>query len=270
MDKGSQLSETITSPSNTKIKLVRALQSHGKNRKSEAAFVAEGVRLVEEAAKVGWPMDFVLYDETLSERGLELITALQSQQDVEIAQIAPELMAEISDTYTPQGILAVLERAALSLPDSPTFVIIADQIRDPGNMGTLLRTAEAAGADAVLLSPGTVDVFSPKVVRAGMGAHFYLPIKHSSWDEVKSYLGGLPVFLAEAEGGKPLWEADLCQPCVLLIGGEAFGVSTDGQEIATHRLTIPMRGRAESLNAAIAAGILIAEVLRQRYQLKKE
>ena len=258
--------ETITSTNNSKIKLVRALQSHTKNRKTESAFVAEGVRLVEEAANVGWPLDFVLYDETLSERGLELIRTLQSQQGVDIAQIATELGADISDTHTPQGILAVLAREALTLPDSPSFVIIADQIRDPGNMGTLLRTAEAAGADAVLLSPGTVDAFSPKVVRSGMGAHFYLPIKHSSWDEIKSYLEGLPVFLAESEGGTPLWEADLLQPCAMLIGGEAFGASQEGHKMATQRLTIPMRGRAESLNAAVAGAILIAEVLRQRYQ----
>ncbi len=260
------MSSTITSPSNNKIKLVRGLQSHSKVRKAENAFVGEGVRLVEEAVQVAWPLAFVLYDETLSDRGHALITALQSQQDIEIAQVAPELMAEISDTETPQGILAVLRREALPPPKSPSFTVIADQIRDPGNMGTLLRTAEAAGADAVLLSPGTVDAFSPKVVRAGMGAHFYLPIKHSSWDEIKAYLEGLPVFLAEAEASVPLWEANLRQPCGLLIGGEAFGPSPEGHKMATQRLTIPMRGRAESLNAAVAGAILIAEVLRQRYQ----
>jgi TrmH family RNA methyltransferase len=97
-----------------------------------------------------------------------------------------------------------------------------------------------------------------------MGAHFHLPIHHLSWEEIPSTIGDRPVFVAEASGGIPLWKADLKQPCCLLIGGEAFGASLQGENLATDHITIPMPGRAESLNAAIAAGILIAEVLRQR------
>ena len=260
----------ITSSSNSKIKFVRSLLARRQNRIDESAFIAEGVRLVEEATAVRWPIEFVFYDQTLSTRGLSLINKLETQQNIEVLEIKTSLMADISDTETPQGILAVLRREALPLPDSPTFVILADQIRDPGNMGTLLRTAEAAGADGVLLSPGTVDPFSPKVVRAGMGAHFHLPIQEKPWHDIQAYLQGIPIFLAEAESGTPLWNANFKQPCTLLIGGEAFGASPMGEEIATHRVTIPMHGRAESLNAAIAAGILIAEVLRQRYQNQKE
>ncbi len=264
------MSSIITSSSNSKIKLVRGLQSRKRNRQAENAFVAEGVRLVEEAVSVHWPMAFILYDETLSDRGTELLKNIHSQNETPTYEIAPDLMAEVSDTETPQGILAVLEGQALPIINNPTFLVIADQIRDPGNMGTLLRTAEAAGADGVLLPPGTVDAFSPKVVRAGMGAHFHLPIQPLAWKDIGQMIQGLPVFLADAEAETPLWEADLVQPCTLLIGGEAFGASPQGQQVATQRITIPMRGRAESLNAAIAAGILIAEVLRQRYQAQKE
>jgi TrmH family RNA methyltransferase len=264
------MSDMITSSSNSKIKLVRSLQASSKNRKAESAFVAEGIRLVEEAISVNWPLEFVLYDENLSERGLALIKSLHGKPGADISEISSALMAEISDTETPQGILAVLKREAIPLPDSPSFIVIADQIRDPGNMGTLLRTTEAAGGDGVILTPGTVDAFSPKVVRAGMGAHFHLPIQHKSWEEVEGYLGNMPIFIAEAAGGIPLWEVDLVQPCALLIGGEAFGASKQGETLATHRITIPMKGRADSLNAAIAAGILIAEVLRQRYKKSKE
>jgi len=265
-----RLSDLITSSSNSKIKLIRSLQNRKRSRESENAFVAEGVRLVEEAAAVNWQMAFILFDETLSERGLNLIEKLTSEKGITASRIIPELMAEISDTETPQGILAVLQQQRLPIAANPTFLIIADQIRDPGNMGTLLRTAEAAGCDGVLLPPGTVDAFSPKVVRAGMGAHFYLPIHPLSWQAIRSKIKGLPVFLAESEGGIALWDADMVQPCALLIGGEAFGASPAGQGIATQRITIPMQGRAESLNAAIAAGILIAEVLRQRYEAPKE
>ena len=255
----------ITSSSNAKIKLVRSLQGRSRQRKSEKAFVAEGVRLLEEAVVERWPMEFVLYDANLSERGLALINTLQEQSQTDISQIPPSLMAEISDTETPQGVLAVLKRQRIPLPDPTTFVLIADQIRDPGNMGTLLRTAEAAGADAVILAPGTVDAFSPKVVRAGMGAHFRLPVWDQTWEELRALAEGLTVFLAESGAGLPAWDADFVQPLALLIGGEAFGASPQARSLADHTVTIPMPGRADSLNAAIAAGILIAEVLRQRY-----
>lgn len=258
----------ITSPQNSKIKLVRSLQSQAKNRKSESAFVAEGVRLVEEALAENWPVELILYDETLSDRGRELLVQLKKIPGAEVAEVPPDLMAQISDTETPQGILAVLRQKFLPLPDSPTFIVLADQIRDPGNMGTLLRTAEAFNVEAVVLTPGTVDAHSPKVVRAGMGAHFRLPIHPLPWHEIHTFVAELPVYLAEADEGIPLWEADLARPCALLVGGEAFGASPMGEDTATQRITIPTPGRAESLNAAIAAGILMAEVLRQRYHPK--
>lgn len=260
----------ITSSSNAKLKLVRSLQSRSRQRKSENAFVAEGVRLIEEAADAHWPMEFLLFDETLSDRGLALIERLKENAGLEISQVAPSLMAEISDTETPQGILAVLKHQRLPLPDPSSFILIVDQIRDPGNLGTLLRTAEAAGADGIILTPGTVDAFSPKVVRAGMGAHFRLPIWDQSWDEIRSVVKGLKVFLAESGTGLAVWRADFIQPLALLIGGEAFGASPQGRSLADQTVAIPMPGRAESLNAAIAAGILIAEVLRQRYTQLKE
>lgn len=263
------MTEIITSASNPKIKQVRSLQSRSRSRKAEAAFIAEGVRLIEEAIAVQWPFEFVLYDQTLSDRGLALIAAIQNAQPGAAIEITPDLMAEISDTETPQGILAVLSQRPLPLPELPTFLILADQVRDPGNLGTLFRTAEAAGADGVLLTPGTVDAFSPKVVRAGMGAHFHLPIHPLPWEKIRLLLKDMPVFLASAETGDPLWEANFKQPCALLVGGEAFGASPMGEALATNHATIPMEGRAESLNAAIAAGILIAEVLRQRYYAKK-
>ncbi len=262
--------ELITSSSNKKFQRIRGLQTRNKTRQSEMAFVIEGVRLLEEAAESHWPMEIVLYDETLSARGAKLLAQLADRGNIEITEIPPGLMAEISDLETPQGILAVVERHALPLPPALTFVVIADQIRDPGNLGTLLRTAEAAGAELVLVTPGTVDPFAPKVIRAGMGAHFHLPILEKSWEEVPSLLKDLPVFLAASSEGLPLWEANLQQPCALLIGGEAFGVSPEGKKLATHKITIPMRGRAESLNAAVAGAILIAEVLRQRFHNPKE
>ena len=264
------MSKTIASSNNSKIKLVRNLQGRNRYRQNEKAFIAEGVRLLEEAYAAIWPTRVILYDDSLSERGKVLLEKLTNLTEVEIAEITPKLMAEISDTETPQGILAVLDLKPLPLPANPTFVIIADQIRDPGNLGTLLRTAQAVSADAVLLTRGTVDAFSPKVVRSGMGAQFRLPIHTLDAKTIKAYLDNLTIFLADASNGTPLWQVDMVQPCALLIGGEAFGASTIGEELSAKHVTIPMGGRAESLNAAIAGGILMAEVLRQRYQEDKD
>ena len=170
-----------------------------------------------------------------------------------------------SDTGTPQGILAVLERIDLPVPDLPTFVLIPDQIRDPGNLGTLLRSAAAAGVDAVLLPPETTDAFAPKVVRAGMGAHFRLPIQSMTWDEIEQVgkLAGLEVFLADMNG-KFCWEADLRQPLALIVGGEADGASEPARRLAMVSLRIPMPGKTESLNAGVAGSVLMFEVVRQR------
>lgn len=262
--------ETISSSSNSKLKLVRTLQTRSRKRLQEAAFIAEGVRLLEEVSAANWPVRFILYDDSLSERGDKLVGDFSNHPNIEVIKISNELMSNITDTDTSQGILAVLEKRIISIPGKPTFIVIADQIRDPGNLGTLLRTAYAAGVDAVCVTPGTADAYAPKVIRASMGAHFHLPIVECTWEDPASFLEEIPIFLAEIENGIPLWEADLCQPCALLIGGEAFGPSPKGRAAAKFKITIPMPGGAESLNAAVAGGILIAEVLRQRYQSKEE
>lgn len=259
----------ITSSSNPKVKYVHTLQSQPRKRKDANAFVIEGVRLIEEAIAVGWPFEFIFYDHTLSDRGRAALTALPPSASGDVFEITSGVMAMISDTDSPQGILAVLKHHTLPLPASPSFVILADQIRDPGNMGTILRTAEATGADMVIVSPGTVDPFSPKVMRAGMGAHFHLPIVTMPWQEIHRFLKGLPIYLASSDASKPLWAVDFSQPSTLLIGGEAFGASPLGEEMATDRVSIPMPGRAESLNAAVAAGIMMAEVMRQRQLSRK-
>jgi TrmH family RNA methyltransferase len=254
----------ITSAQNSKIKMVRALTGRPKERREAGAFVAEGVRLVEEAAGSHWRFRFVLYDETLNERGRLNVESLKLQ-GVECDEVSPSLMRSLSDTETSQGILAALELTPLPLPLSPDFLLILDQIRDPGNLGTLLRSADAAGVQAVLLPPETTDAFAPKVVRAGMGAHFRLPIHAMTWEEIgrvgKS--AGLQVFLADMDG-QSCWDVDLRQPLALIVGGEAEGASRSARKLANQKIGIPMLGKAESLNAAVAGSVLMFEVVRQR------
>ncbi len=251
----------ITSPQNPKIKLVRAIQSRTKARRKENAFLVEGVRLFEEAVKAKWNIRFVLYDRSLSERGRDLLNTLEN---VDIEEVDSALLKSISDTETIQGILAVLDHAPLPIPDSPNFILILDQVRDPGNLGTLIRTAAAAGVDAVILPPNTTDAFAPKVLRAGMGAHFRMPIISMDWDEIKERVQDLTVLLAEMEGEVVYTEASLDQACALIIGGEADGASQYARDLKDADIYIPMKDKTESLNAAVAGAILLFEVVKQR------
>jgi len=268
--------EMITSSQNPRIKLVRALLEHPKERRKAGAYVAEGVRLIEDAHKAGWPIRFVLHTNELNERGRSLLVNLDLKKTM-IEQVSENLMHAISDTDTPQGILAVLDSFSLAIPDSLDFVLIPDQVRDPGNLGAMIRTAEAAGVQAVLIPPETTDAFAPKVVRAGMGAHFRLPIQPMEWRdifhlsehaEIKTSSGQwnrrrLTAILADMKG-IPCWEADFQQPLVLIVGGEAEGASRQARQAAQVTVSIPMVGGTESLNAAVAGAILMFEVARQR------
>lgn len=254
----------ITSPQNSKIKLARALMGRAKERREERAFVIEGVRLVEEAVNSNWELRFVLYDESLSERGRSQVERLRAQgMDIEL--VSRNLMQPLSETETPQGILAVVELRELPFPDPPDFILIPDQVRDPGNLGTLLRTAAAAGVQGVFLPPETADAFAPKVIRSGMGAHFRLPIHSMTWEASHAIVKGLRVYLADMDG-QSCWESNLRQPLALIVGGEAEGASPEARKIATQKISIPMSGEVESLNAGVAGSVLMFEVVRQRLQ----
>jgi RNA methyltransferase, TrmH family len=252
----------ITSSQNPKIKLVRALLGRAKERRQAGAFVVEGVRLIEEAGTRGWSFRFALYDTSLNERGSSLVENLLSRE-IEVEEVSEHLMKSLSDTETPQGILAVLE---ISHPPSTSplnFVLIPDQIRDPGNLGTLLRTAAAAGVQAVFLPPETTDAFAPKVVRSGMGAHFRLPIQSMKWEKIRRETKDLQIYLADMDG-QSCWETDLRGPLALIVGSEAEGASDEAQKLATQKISIPMSGDIESLNAGVAGSVLMFEVVRQR------
>jgi len=257
----------ITSTHNPKLKLVRALQGRAKERREAGAFVVDGVRLIEEALISNWGFRLVLYDEGLSERGRSQVEGLRSR-GVDVEEVSTLLMKSLSETETPQGILAVLEFAHLPIPESPNFLLIPDKIRDPGNLGTLLRSAAAAGVQAVLLPPETTDAFAPKVLRSGMGAHFHLPIRSMSWDEINQLvnLTGVQVLLADMDG-QPCWQTDLRQPVALIIGSEAKGASDSARKLAKAKITIPMNANIESLNAGAAGSVLMFEVVRQRSNL---
>lgn len=254
----------ITSASNSKVKLVRAIAGRARDRREQQAFLAEGVRLIEEALKSGWPFRFVLHTSELSARGVELLAQLQ-QRGIEIDEVSTRLLASISETENSQGILAVLADHIPERVRELNFVLIADSIREPGNLGTLLRSAEAAGADAVFLAPGTTDGFAPKVVRSAMGSHFRLPLYEVNWEEVRTQVSAYRwnVYLADMDG-RSCWETEFRRPLALIIGGEADGATAPARAIAAQTVSIPMQGRGESLNAAVAGAVLMFEIARQR------
>jgi len=254
----------ITSSQNPKLKLVRALQGRPKERWEAGAFLAEGVRLIEEALSADWPIRYVLYSDGLSERGQGLVRKLKDA-GFEVEDVAGDLLQAVSETETSQGILAVLNQSQLPIPDSPDFLLIPDQIRDPGNLGTLIRTAAAVGVQAVLLPPDTTDAFAPKVVRAGMGAHFWLPIHIMNWDEIEIVCkrSNLQMYLADLFG-QSCWEADFNAPLALIVGSEAEGASEQARQLANQTISIPISEKVESLNAGVAGAVLMFEVVRQR------
>lgn len=253
----------ITSPDNPKLKRIRRLLSSSRFRREEQAFVIEGVRLVEEALAAGWQAEYLLSTEGLSQRGQHILQEYAAS-GAAVDQVSQALMRGLSDTKTPQGLLAVLAYNSLPVQQPLDFVFIPDGVRDPGNLGAMLRTAAAAAVQAVISPPGTVDPFAPKVLRAGMGAHFKLPILSLSWDELLMRLQSLQVCLADSREGLPYTSVDFHQPTALVVSGEIEGTGALAGRIAVTRVHIPMPGGSESLNAAIAAGILLFEIARQK------
>jgi TrmH family RNA methyltransferase len=261
----------ITSLSNPKVKWVQGLQSRRRTRYREERLVAEGTRLVQEALTAGMVPDLVLYTLDWGETpaGVALLASLVGPA----LPVSQEVMAACSDTETPQGVLAVLPFPQHRIPSEPSLVLVVDQLRVPGNLGTILRTAAAAAVELVLLPPGTVDPFNPKAVRGGMGAHFRLPILQLDWDELEDHLVGLDIWLASAGGGSRYDQVDWTRPVALIVGGEASGAGDRAARLATRaagsgrsggRVQIPMPGGMESLNAGVAAGVLLFEIVRQR------
>ena len=252
----------ITSTSNERVKSVHAL-SRRKTRQEEGRFVIEGVRLVEEAIHANAQPDFIFYTTDLDERGQKLVERLHAGGMV-CLDVTPGVMRFCSETETPPGILAVLPMSDVPLPTRPTLSVVADALRDPGNLGTLLRTSAAAGADEVLLGPGTVDLYNPKVIRGAMGTHFRLPIATMTWPVIAAHLNGPSIWLADVRDAIPYTQVDWTKPSALIVGGEAEGASAEAEKLATGRVSIPMQCGIESLNAAVAAAVILFEAQRQR------
>ncbi|MGI5891743.1 MAG: TrmH family RNA methyltransferase [Bacillota bacterium] len=263
--------ENITSKNNQYIKQARSLQEK-KYRDKENLYLIEGLRLSEEALSVQEDLSygFISHKFLMQPRAARLIDDLQNLQ-VPLFLLEDNLFAYCSDTVQPQGILLVAKKANNSrerlLAGSKSFWFLADDLQDPGNLGTILRTAWAAGADGAVILAGGVDQYNPKVVRSSMGAVFNLPIyiADDNGDALSLIReAGLEILVASSEGNIIYNEADLKKPLVWVLGSEAHGASEMWKKEANSIVSLPMYGNAESLNVAVAGGILFYETLRQR------
>lgn len=259
----------ITSKQNEKIKQAKRLYRR-RSREQTGLFLAEGLRLVEEALVRG-SIKRLFYSNALlhSERGKELLDRAITQS-VELYHCSVEVLAELTDTQNDQGILAVVKQ-----PKPVTnwenqldqaCILVIDRVQDPGNLGTILRTALGAGISGVWLVAGTVDLFNPKVVRASMGAIFSLPFSLVNKEEVLDMCqaNNLKLFVTDVVDGVTYYQSDFTNPLALVVGNEANGVDPTFTKNASARIFIPLTNQVESLNVSIATAVLLYEVQRQR------
>jgi len=239
-----------------------------RGREKLGHYLIEGYHLVEEALRAGAPVRTIAY---AVERGRPAgLMDAAAGLAVEWVGVSAAVLAKCSDTPTPQGVFAVVDKRAVTLSEllalPPDLAIVLDGVQDPGNLGTIIRSADAVGAGAVILGRGTVDVFNPKALRSTMGSVFHLPIVEADLAELlpQARARGVRIVTTSLAAQRSCYEADLTAATWLLLGNEAKGVSDAAAALADERVIIPMQGQAESLNVAMAATVLLFEAARQR------
>ncbi len=249
------MAEHITSLKNPRIQTWKSLKDR-KGRKETGCFLVEGRKMMEEALQSAFQVEAVLAD-------AERLSEFRLPDDDRLVTMPGHVLAAICDTKTPQGVAAVVRMQ--TAPALGNRLVALDGVQDPGNVGTILRTADAAGFDGVLLSQQCADVFSPKVLRATMGSIFRMGICVT--EDLPGRLTGLREegfsILSSQLDGTPFYDRPpVGERFALVIGSEGNGVTDEVKALATHRVRLPMRGGAESLNAAVAAGIMMYELTR--------
>lgn len=259
----------LTSPHDPKAKYFVSLKTR-KSRKPDGKFIVEGIHLADEAHKAGL-LDKVIYSDRVlrTEEGRDLVGLIAS--DIQIEQASDKIINFLSDVETPQGIIAsarpkTADIGALFEVNDP-LIVVACGIQDPGNLGTIIRTADAAGCAGVVVSKGSVDPYNDKVVRSSAGSIFHLNIvKYDDIIELVSALKrrGIRVISSVVGAERSHYEADFRKASAILIGSESQGLPADVRDVSDEFISIPMPGAAESLNAAVSCAVILYEALRQR------
>lgn len=257
----------LTGLQNPMVKAAAELKQK-KYRQQQGLFLAEGLRTVEEAVRYG-AVQSIFYTAIEDDRTRAVLEEAAAKQ-IKLVCVSDKVLKKITDTETPQGIIAVCEMRSKRLDDflaSGKMLLVLDRVTDPGNIGTMLRTADAAGVGGLLLLQGCADIYAPKTVRASMGSLFHLPVLSGLSEELfvqAARKAGYELLVTCLDGADNLYKADLKGRLAFVMGNEANGVSPALLAAADKRVFIPMQGRAESLNVAMAAGIVMFEALRQR------
>ena len=254
----------ITSVHNPTIRRARSLLRR-KGRRQERAFLVEGVRAVSDMLAAGASPEVIFVRDGDEERAWASL-----HHEVPIRLVSAEVFASLSDVPHPQGISAIVPMDAV--PDAPRhdvwreeLILVADGVSDPGNLGTLLRSAAGAGVTHVLLSPRTVDPFNSKCMRAATGAHFLVSLRQDTIGHIAETLALMPVVAVADAGGEVTYDdVDWARPCAIIVGSEAFGPSPEIMALATAYVRIPLARGLESLNAGVAGSLLVLEAARQR------
>jgi len=278
--------EIISSKDNKRIKYIRSLLEKGSIRKKDKAFVVEGIKLTDEALEYGKVLEVVcsgsLYDEInsgdlsgnrlLAENDKNITNYVKKGSSLLV--VSDVVFKSLSETITPQGILAVAEMPDYGLLDKGFLeqvyikngkikLLVLEDTADPGNLGTIMRTAEAAGVTGVIMGKGTVDIFNPKVVRSTMGSIFRLPFAYA--EDLKETIRelknqGISFYATHLKGKKSYKDIKYSDRSAILVGNEARGLSDEVTDLADTYVLIPMQGKVESLNAAVAAALMMYEV----------
>lgn len=259
----------ITSTANARVKQIVQWQTKAKERRKDGIFLSEGIKMFEEAPEER--IREVYLSEDIEPKLREKPILYEKLQRTGYEVVSSEVFAKISDTQTPQGILTVLKRmdydleALLDKP-KPLFVIL-ENLQDPGNLGTIVRTGEGAGITGVIMSSQTVDIYNPKTIRATMGSVYRVPFLYV--EDLRAVMQklhekGIHTYAAHLQGNNYYDSFSLREPSAFLIGNEGNGLSKELADMAESYLKIPMEGGVESLNAAVAAALLMYEAHRQR------
>ncbi len=257
----------LTGLQNPQVKSAAELKQK-KYRQQQGLFLAEGLRTVEEAVASKTVVS-IFYTAIEDDRTRSVLEEAAAQQ-LKLYCVSDAVMKKIADTDTPQGIIAVCKMQNVTLDkllSKGEMLLVLDRVGDPGNLGTMLRTADAAGIGGVVLLKGCVDIYAPKTVRSSMGSLFHVPVVSGIGEDnfiAEAKDAGYELLVTSLEGADNLYKADLGGRIAFVMGNEAGGVSANLLERADKRVFIPMAGRAESLNVAMAAGVVMFEALRRR------
>lgn len=264
--------ESISSRHNPLVKTFRALAQVNDDER----LLIEGLQLVEEALRAGVGLRIVAISSRLldaPDAEMSRLVAALERTDTRVAAVSPAVMAAMSPVRTPSGVVAIGEHRARSIQQAferaPQLVVILVRLQDPGNVGAVIRTADAAGATGVIACERTADPFGWKALRGAMGSTFRLPVvarQPAALAVATARLHGLRVLASSPRGGRPLHDTALTGPVAVLLGGEGGGLDADLERACDDRVTIPMREEVDSLNVAVSAALIVYEAYRQRHQ----